>query len=138
LASGDASILGSPVDLKKVACDTMVVAGKTDHLVPWKACYANCGLFGGSTEFVLTSSGHIQSLVNPPGSPRMTVTTGGDTELTADQWLAESKVEPGVWWECWANWLSSRAGQEHPAPVSLGSRANPAGAPAPGDYVRNR
>ena len=138
LALGEASVLGSPVDLGKVECDTLVVAGRTDHLVPWRACYANCGLFGGPTEFVLTSSGHIQSLVNPPGSARMTVTTGADTDGGADEWLAEAKETPGVWWERWADWQACRAGQERPAPRSLGSRANPAGAPAPGDYVMNR
>jgi polyhydroxyalkanoate synthase len=138
LARGEVAVLGSPVDLSKVECDTLVVAGRTDHLVPWRACYANCALFGGSTEFVLTSSGHIQSLVNPPGSPRMRVTTGADTEQDADRWLDQSTETPGVWWERWAEWQARRAGEERSAPRSLGSRVNPAGVAAPGDYAMNR
>lgn len=138
LARGEISVLGSPIDLTKVSGDTMVVAGRTDHLVPWRACYASCRLFGGPSEFVLTSSGHIQSLVNPPGSPRMTVATGPDTDRSADEWIAESVEAPGVWWERWAEWQAVRAGREHRAPRSLGSRVNRAGAVAPGDYVRDR
>ncbi len=137
LARGEVSLLGSPIDLTKVGCDTMVVAGRTDHLVPWRACYASCRLFGGPSEFVLTSSGHIQSLVNPPGSPRMTVATGADTDRSADEWIAESVEAPGVWWERWAEWQAVRAGRERRAPRSLGSRVNRAGAVAPGDYVRD-
>jgi polyhydroxyalkanoate synthase subunit PhaC len=138
LANGDLSVLGSIVDLSKVDCDTMIVAGRSDHLVPWQACYASCRLFGGNTEFCLTSSGHIQSLVNPPGSPRMSVTTGVDTDRSAERWMADSKEEPGVWWQSWADWQARRAGPERRAPRSLGSRAHPPGTPAPGDYVRNR
>jgi polyhydroxyalkanoate synthase subunit PhaC len=138
LARGEVSVLGTPVNLAKVDCDTLVVAGRTDHLVPWKACYANCQLFGGRSEFVLTSSGHIQSLVNPPGSPRMSVMTGADTDRGADQWMAQSDESPGVWWEQWAKWQACRAGAERKAPNSLGSPTHPALVAAPGDYVRNR
>ncbi len=129
LARGEVSVLGPRVDLTKVGCDTMVVAGRTDHLVPWQACYASCRLFGGASEFVLTSSGHIQSLVNPPGSPRMTVTTGPDTDRSADEWIAECKEAPGVWWERWADW-QARARRRGPArsavsrqPCQSGGRA---------------
>jgi polyhydroxyalkanoate synthase len=138
LASGDLSVLGTPVDLAKVTCDTMVVAGRTDHLVPWKACYANCALFGGATEFVLSSSGHIQCLVNPPGTAKMHITTGPDPDLEPDSWLARATQSPGVWWDRWAEWQAPRAGGERAAPATLGSRAHPPLAPAPGDYVRNR
>ena len=116
----------------------MVVGGRTDHLVPWKACYANCALFGGATEFVLSSSGHIQCLVNPPGSAKMTITTGPETELDPDAWLAQADESPGVWWNRWVEWQAPRAGAERRAPTTLGSRAHPALSDAPGDYVRSR
>ena len=125
LARGEVSLLGSPIDLTKVGCDTMVVAGRTDHLVPWRACYASCRLFGGPSEFVLTSSGHIQSLVNPPGSPRMTVATGADTDRSADEWIAESVEAPGVWWERWAEWQAVRAGRERRGSAIPGQPCQP-------------
>ncbi len=137
LAAGGLTVLGAPIDLAKVTCDTMVVGGRTDHLVPWKACYANCALFGGATEFVLSSSGHIQCLVNPPGSAKMTITTGPETELDPDAWLAQADESPGVWWNRWVEWQAPRAGAERRAPTTLGSRAHPALSDAPGDYVRS-
>jgi polyhydroxyalkanoate synthase len=106
--------------------------------VPWKACYANCALFGGATEFVLSSSGHIQCLVNPPGSAKMTIARGPDPDLEPDTWLTRATESAGVWWDRWADWQAPRAGAERRAPHALGSRAHPPLAPAPGDYVRNR
>lgn len=138
LARGTLSIHGSTIDLGKVECDTLVVGARNDHLVPWKACYANTDLFGGSSEFVLSSSGHVQSLVNPPGSAKMTITTGPEPGADPDEWLASSTQAPGVWWERWATWLESRADAQHRAPSTLGSRTHPPGVPAPGHYVRNR
>ncbi len=137
LARGELTVLGSTVDLSKVECDTLVVGARTDHLVPWRACFANCALFGGASEFVLSSSGHIQSLVNPPGSPKMTITTGPEPGPEPGDWLRQATESPGVWWDHWTEWQTRRAGRERPAPASLGSLAHPAGSPAPGDYVRN-
>src|SRR4029453_18040525 len=64
------AMLGSPVDLAKVDTDTYLVAGVADHLCPWQACYRSTQLLGGHTRFVLSSGGHIASMVNPPGNPK--------------------------------------------------------------------
>jgi polyhydroxyalkanoate synthase subunit PhaC len=138
LARGELTVQGSLVDLAKVECDTLVVAGRTDHLVPWQACYANTKLFGGTAEFVLSSSGHIQCLVNPPGSPKMSITTGGNTDGGPEEWLSGAVERPGVWWEHWADWQAPRSGRGHRPPHRLGSQKHPVGVAAPGDYVRNR
>jgi polyhydroxyalkanoate synthase len=135
LASGTCSIHGSPVDLSKIECDSFVVGARTDHLTAWKACYATTQLMGGTSQFALSSSGHIQSLVNPPGNPRMNVATGEATDADPEQWLAKNTAVTGSWWVPWAEWASSRSGGRHPAPSSLGSAAHPADDPAPGRYV---
>ena len=135
LASGSCSIHGSPVDLSKIECDSFVVGARTDHLTPWKACYATTQLMGGTSQFALSSSGHIQSLVNPPGNPRMTVATGEADDADPEHWLAKNTAATGSWWEPWAKWASVRSGGRRPAPSSLGSAAHPAGDPAPGRYV---
>src|SRR5215471_772209 len=62
---GALRVLGQPIDLSAVSCDKYVVAGVTDHITPWKGVYRSVRAFGGHTEFVLSSSGHVQSLVNP-------------------------------------------------------------------------
>jgi polyhydroxyalkanoate synthase len=135
LATGAFRVFGNPIDLGKVEQDTFVVGARTDHLTAWRACYAATQLFGGQSRFVLSSSGHIQSLVNPPGNPKMTVTTGPDPCRDPDDWLARSDMTTGSWWELWAEWLATRSGERHPAPTALGSQQHPAGIAAPGRYV---
>jgi polyhydroxyalkanoate synthase len=135
LATGDCHVHGSPIDLSKVECDSFVVGARTDHLTAWKACYATTQLFGGSSQFALSSSGHIQSLVNPPGNPRMTVATAPASEADPDEWLANAEPVTGSWWEPWAVWAAARSGARRTAPTRLGSVAHPAGDPAPGSYV---
>ena len=63
---GHLEVLGQPVDLGQVDVDTYCVAGLNDHIVPWESAYRGARLFGGAVRFVLSTSGHIQALVNPP------------------------------------------------------------------------
>jgi polyhydroxyalkanoate synthase subunit PhaC len=138
LASGTFPVFGSPIDLGQVERDTFVVGARTDHLTAWRACYAATQLFGGQSTFVLSSSGHIQSLVNPPGNPKMTVTTGPDPGPDPDEWLSRTTTTTGSWWELWAQWTAARSGERREAPGCLGSRQHPAGLAAPGRYVHDR
>ena len=76
--SGKATMLGTPVDLRRITLPTFVTGAMTDHLTPWTGCYRTTQLLSGPSTFVLSSSGHIQSLVNPPGNPKMFYYTGGE------------------------------------------------------------
>ena len=76
LVEGTLTVLDTPVDLGKVDVDAYVVAGSTDHIVPWQTAYRTTQLLGGESEFVLSSSGHIQAIVNPPGNPKASFFTG--------------------------------------------------------------
>jgi polyhydroxyalkanoate synthase subunit PhaC len=136
LATGTLSVHGAPVDLSKVECDSFVVGARNDHLTSWRACYATTQLMGGTSQFALSSSGHIQSLVNPPGNPRMSVATAEATDGDPDQWLTKASPVTGSWWEPWSEWAATRSGDSRPAPTSLGSAAHPPGDAAPGTYVR--
>jgi polyhydroxyalkanoate synthase len=135
LATGDVTVLGTPIDLGKVECDTFVVAARTDHLTDWKACYATTQLLGGSSQFALSMSGHIQSLVNPPGNPKMNVALGPEAGPDPDEWLEGTESRPGSWWEPWAVWAAERSGERRPAPRYLGSRRHRRREAAPGRYV---
>jgi polyhydroxyalkanoate synthase len=135
LATGEFAVHGSPIDLSKVECDSFVVGARNDHLTAWKACYATTRLLGGSSQFALSSSGHIQSLVNPPGNPKMSVTTAPATEADPDEWLVGREPATGSWWQPWAEWVVARSGERRPPPVSLGSEVHPAAGAAPGQYV---
>jgi polyhydroxyalkanoate synthase len=138
VGAGEIEVLGTPVDLRRVRCDCYVLAGATDHIVPWQACYRIPQLVRGRSEFVLSSSGHVQSIVNPPGSPRATYRTNRRRPRDPRAWLAGSERHEGSWWGHWARWVGARSGQRRPAPESLGSRAHPARDRAPGRYVMDR
>ena len=90
---------------------------------------------GGPGEFVLSSSGHIQSLLNPPGNPKARFFVSTAIPAAADEWLAGAQQRTGSWWEHWREWLAARSGPRGPAPATLGSERHPAGIPAPGRYV---
>jgi polyhydroxyalkanoate synthase len=131
---GSATMLGTPVDLSAVTVDAYVTAGIADHLCPWQSCYRTTQLLGGESRFVLSTSGHIASLVNPPGNPRATFQVAGSTPPDPTDWLAEAETVKGSWWPDFTAWLGERCGNEVPAPTSLGGKLEPL-ADAPGTYV---
>lgn len=127
--------MGNVVDLKNVTQDAFMVAGVTDHITPWKACYRNVHLFGGDIEFTLSNSGHIQSLLNPPGNPKSKYFANKALPSTADEWIEGTNEVSGSWWPRWDEWLSERSGAMKNAPESIGNKAYPPLAQAPGEYV---
>jgi polyhydroxyalkanoate synthase len=135
---GTAEIAGHKVDLTKVTQDVFIVAGVTDHITPWKAVYRIAGLIGSpNVEFILSQSGHIQALLNPPGNPKAKYFKSNKRPPpSVDEWLANDAHEhAGSWWPLWLDWLQKRSGVVAAAPKSLGSRKHPAGDAAPGLYV---
>jgi poly[(R)-3-hydroxyalkanoate] polymerase subunit PhaC len=132
---GALSVLGTPIDLAKVTCDAYILAGITDHIVPWKACYATTQMLGGQREFVLSGSGHVQSIVNPPTNAKAKYFIGGDYPGSPGDWLTCAQAQAGSWWDHWASWSIARSGQSREAPRVLGSKRHPAGTAAPGTYV---
>jgi polyhydroxyalkanoate synthase subunit PhaC len=133
--SGTLTLLGTPIDLSSVSCDIYLLAGLTDHITPWRACYATTQLVGGECAFVLSNSGHIQSILNPPSNPKATFFTNSARPADPAQWLAGAQQHSGSWWEHWRDWLRTRSGEQRPAPPTLGNAQYTPGAPAPGTYV---
>jgi polyhydroxyalkanoate synthase len=131
---GKATMLGTPVDLSTVTVDSYITAGIADHLCPWQACYRSTQLLGGESRFVLSTSGHIASLVNPPGNPKSTFQVAGSTPPDAKEWLGSADTVQGSWWPDFMSWLGERSGEEIPAPTSLGGPLDVL-ADAPGTYV---
>jgi polyhydroxyalkanoate synthase len=132
---GALTVLGVPIDLGKITVDSYVVAGITDHITPWESCYRSAQLLGGTTRFVLSTSGHIAALVNPPGNPKASFHAGEDLTSDAKAWLNGSDVEQDTWWIDVGRWLEERSGARRPAPETLGSRRLSVLAEAPGTYV---
>jgi len=137
---GEVEVAGHLVNLKAIKNDVFIVAGVTDHITPWKACYRTTQLLGSENiDFVLSHSGHIQALLNPPGNPKAKYYVNkGKPPATPDEWLSHGAEEQaGSWWPRWGAWLQAHSGKTKAAPKTLGSRKNPALEPAPGLYVFN-
>jgi polyhydroxyalkanoate synthase subunit PhaC len=136
--AGAVKILGTPIDLRKVDHDIYLVGGMTDHICTWRAVFNGARLFGGRTEFVLNSSGHVQTLVCPPTNFKaryyLNPTLGDDPET----WLEGATEQKGSWWDHWLGWLDKRSGDKREAPLSLGSLRFPPLEPAPGKYVMEK
>jgi len=132
---GSIDILGTPIDLRKIKFDIYLLAGQTDHICTWQSCYRATKLFGGKVDFVLNSSGHVQSLVSPPGNLKSHYFTNARLPEDSDLWLRGATDNRGTWWDHWLKWLGSRSGEERPAPTKVGNSAYPAIGPAPGSYV---
>jgi poly[(R)-3-hydroxyalkanoate] polymerase subunit PhaC len=129
-------VLGSPVDLGAVAVDAYVVAGLNDHIVPWENAYRSARLLGGDARFVLSTSGHIQALVNPPvAESRASYRAAAAALAEPDEWLDAAGPMRGSWWPDWTAWLAERSGPLKAAPSKLGSRRHRAAGKAPGSYV---
>lgn len=134
---GVAEFAGHKVDLTKVTNDLFILAGVTDHITPWKACYRSTQLFGSKNiEFVLSHSGHIQAILNPPGNPKARYYRNSKKPpADVDKWMAGAEEIAGSWWPFWMEWLKARSGPMKPAPTALGSKKHPPGDAAPGVYV---
>ncbi|GAY10486.1 alpha/beta hydrolase [Pseudonocardia sp. N23] len=135
LATGRMELAGELLDLGAVRQDTYVVAAETDHIAPWRSVHAGARHLGGDVRFVLTTSGHIAGVVNPP-SPRAAHRIGtGPLPADADTWRDAAERRSGSWWEDWAVWAGERAGPMRPPPPT-GSSDHPPLDDAPGRYVR--
>jgi polyhydroxyalkanoate synthase subunit PhaC len=133
---GALDLLGTPIDLSKVTVDSYVVAGIADHITPWENCQRTTRMLGGDTRFVLSTSGHIAAIVNPPGNEKASyrVAEEGD-HADPEAWLAKAEKRSGSWWEDWNAWLAARSGPMREAPRSVGSPGYGPKGKAPGTYV---
>jgi len=136
---GAVSMLGTPVDLTRLTLDSYVVAGIDDHISPWQACYRSAQLLGSEhLRFVLSTSGHIASIINPPGNTKSTYRVGDSCETDPAQWVQSAEKHSGSWWPDYVAWLNERSGEQKTAPQSLGGAGMAPLAPAPGRYVLDR
>ncbi len=133
---GEVEVLGTPIDLSKITVDAYIVAGIADHITPWANCYRSVHLLGGETRFVLSTSGHIAALVNPPGNEKASFRVNPELPEDPDAFLADATQHPGSWWGDWTDWLGERSGDKRTARKTLGAKGMRPLDPAPGTYVR--
>src|SRR5689334_11779817 len=135
VSPGAASMLGSPVDLAAVDRDSYVVAGITDHICPWQSCYRSTQLLGGRSQFLLSTSGHVAAMVNPPGNEKARYQIAKESPEDPQEWLRLAETRHGSWWPDYADWLAGRCGEEKAAPAEPGGGGLAPVGDAPGTYV---
>jgi polyhydroxyalkanoate synthase len=126
------------LDLAAVRCDSYILAGRSDHITPWEGCYQTRRLLGGKSEFVLNASGHVQSIVNPPGNKKASFIVNDGAHDTPVAFEQGATAHEGTWWPHLARWLAVRSDAARRAPRQPGSRQHPPLGAAPGTYVMAR
>lgn len=136
---GKISLLGQPIDLRRIRQDIYAVGAEKDHIVPWRSAWRIAQLTEAQIRFVLAASGHIAGMINPPSKDKGRYQTNDvlSAAASADAWLAGAQKHNGSWWSDWASWLGVRSGERIAAP-SVGSVAHPPIGDAPGTYVLER
>ena len=132
---GGVTMLGSPVDLARIDRDTYLVAGITDHICPWQSCYRSTQLLGGRNRFILSTSGHVAAMVNPPGNDKARYQVAKDCPEDPEEWLRRAETFHGSWWPDYAGWLAERCGEEKAAQSEPGGGGLVPICDAPGTYV---
>ncbi|SEJ57575.1 class II poly(R)-hydroxyalkanoic acid synthase [Pseudomonas sp. NFR16] len=135
---GGLEVCGTPIDLQKVTVDSFSVAGINDHITPWDAVYRSTLLLGGERRFLLSNSGHVQSILNPPGNPKSNFVENGKLSSDPRAWYYDAQRSDGSWWPSWLEWIQARSGPQRETLTALGNQNHPPMEAAPGTYVRVR
>ena len=134
---GGITLGGVPIDLTKVKVPSYMISAREDHIAPWMSTYAGTQLFGGPTRFVLSGSGHIAGVVNPPAAQKYNYWTNAKNPKTPQAWLQSATEHPGSWWSDWDAWLTPQSGKMVPARTP-GKGKLKVIEDAPGSYVKAR
>ncbi|TMV92652.1 class I poly(R)-hydroxyalkanoic acid synthase [Thioclava sp. BHET1] len=136
LAGKGFEILGETVSVRDVKVPLMAIACETDHIAPWRASFAGIAQMGAKDkQFILSESGHIAGIVNPPSKKKYGHYRSQAPVSNADEWKDKAEFSAGSWWPHWGEWLAGRSGKMVPARVP-GSGSHTVIEPAPGSYVR--
>ena len=134
-ANGGFDLLGETLHLEDVRVPLCAVACETDHIAGWNASYDGVRRMGSTSKsFILSESGHIAGIVNPPSRKKYGHYTNEDLTLGSGDWLKTAEFHEGSWWPRWEAWLAKRSGAQVPARAP-GDDGRDLLAPAPGTYV---
>ena len=105
-------LAGVPIDLRKIKTPAFLLSTKEDHIAPWKSTYAATQIYQGPVKFVLSASGHIAGVINPPGKSKYGNWENAKLPKSPDDWLAGAKYVDGSWWPTWEKWIAKYTGGE--------------------------
>jgi polyhydroxyalkanoate synthase len=136
LSRGEMTLAGKRISLKDVTIPVYNLATKEDHIAPAESVFLGSEAFGGPVTFVLSGSGHIAGVVNPPDRRKYQFWTGGPPTGAIEDWVAAASETPGSWWPHWHAWTEAQADARVPARHTGGSMNSIE--EAPGSFVRVR
>ena len=134
---GGIELGGVPIDLTKIDLPVYILSAKEDHIAPWTSTHVATRLYGGAVKFVLSASGYIAGIVNPPIAEKYGYWTNRAKVATPEAWLEGTTRHPGSWWPDWQRWLSRKSGPKVPARRPGEGKLEPI-EDAPGSYVKVR
>lgn len=135
LATVGFDLLGHHLVLDEVDVPLCAIACETDHIAPWKDSYRGIQKMGAKNKtFIMTQSGHIAGIVNPPSKKKYGHYTNDDLSLDHADWRTGADFHEGSWWPRWEKWLKNLSGKPVPARIP-GDSTHPVLCDAPGNYV---
>jgi polyhydroxyalkanoate synthase subunit PhaC len=135
LSQGRMVLDNTRIDLKKVKIPVYNLACRDDHIAPLPSVFRLGQYFGGATRLVVSGSGHIAGVVNPPAANKYQYWTHDGTAATHEDWMKTATEHPGSWWSDWIEWITTHSGDKVSAPAP-GERGLAVLGDAPGEYVR--
>ncbi len=127
-------LAGTPINLSKIKTPCFMLSTREDHIAPWESTYAATQIYDGPVTFVLSGSGHIAGVINPPAANKYGYWTNEALPPRADAWLDGAAQHPGSWWTAWSEWIKQYQGADIPACKPEAQIIED----APGSYVRVR
>jgi polyhydroxyalkanoate synthase len=138
LADGGFDLLGHNLELGDIDVPLLAVGCETDHIAPWKDSFRGVQQMGSKDKtFIMTQSGHIAGIVNPPSKGKYGHYTNDDLSLHHKDWLEGAEFHAGSWWITWGEWLKNQAGAQVDARVP-GANDREILCDAPGTYVTRK
>lgn len=134
---GGITLGGVAIDLRNIKIPTYLISTREDHIAPWKTTFAATHLYSGPVRFVLSASGHIAGVVNPPEAGKYCYWTNTRKVKDPDAWLKGATQNEGSWWPDWQKWVAKTAGAQIPARQPGDGKLKVLG-DAPGSYVKAR
>jgi polyhydroxyalkanoate synthase len=126
---------GETLHIGDVDVPLCAIACETDHIAAWTSSYEGVRQMGSEDRtFILSESGHIAGIINPPSKKKYGHYTNDDLSLGHEAWRAGADFHEGSWWPRWGAWLAERSGKQVPA-RQPGDATHPALCDAPGTYV---
>ena len=133
LVEGGFELLGHRLKLEDIDVPLIAIGCETDHIAPWKDSYRGVRMMGSADKtFVMTQSGHIAGIVNPPSKGKYGHYTNDNLSLDHEDWLEGAKFHEGSWWPRWGAWLENRSDGKVDARIP-GEKGRDTLGDAPGD-----